>query len=158
MKMYLPFGDWSDDGHGKYEKILIDAPSMQHLRNAQVKIEERYGKFFWSDFAQEYDNSTIGEDVQKALLETNYPIEKFLEAMDDVRFDEYTSLGELFKSKFWNEQQEWHITLNLVIDAFIWLLNAHGAEIIRLDEKEDIPMICNWTCNGFETVGYGCFW
>lgn len=158
MKMYLPFGDWSDDGHGKYEKILIDAPSMQHLRNAQVKIEERYGKFFWRDFAQEYENSTIGEDVQKALLETNYPIEKFLEAMDDVRFDEYTSLEELFKSEFWNEQQEWYVNLDLVIDAFVWLLNAHGAEITRLDEKEDIPMICNWTCNGFETVGYGCFW
>ena len=158
MKMYLPFGDWSDDGHGKYEKILIDAPSMQHLRNAQVKLEERYGKFFWSDFAQEYKNSMIGEDVQKALLETNYPIEKFSEAMDDVRFDEYTSLGELFKSKFWNEQQEWSVTLDLVIDAFIWLLNAYGAQITRLDEEEKIPMICNWTCNGFETVGYGCFW
>lgn len=22
MKMYLPFGDWSDDGHGKWDKLL----------------------------------------------------------------------------------------------------------------------------------------
>ena len=38
MKMYIPFGDWSDDGHGKYEKILIDAPSMESLRDAQKRI------------------------------------------------------------------------------------------------------------------------
>ena len=50
------------------------------------------------------------------------------------------------------------VSLEFVIDAFIWLLNAHGAKITRLDAKDDIPMICNWTCNGFETVGYGCFW
>ena len=35
MKMYLPFGDWSSDGHGRYEKVLIDAPSMAHLYDAQ---------------------------------------------------------------------------------------------------------------------------
>ena len=34
MKMYLPFGDWSNDGHGRYEKVLIDAPSMEHLLKA----------------------------------------------------------------------------------------------------------------------------
>ena len=45
-----------------------------------------------------------------------------------------------------------------VIDIFIFLLNAYGAEIVRLDNGEDIPMICNWTCHGFETVGYGCFY
>ena len=157
MKMYLPFGDWSNDGHGRYEKILIEAPSMQQIRDAQIKIEEQYGKFFWSEFAEEYDNPTIGENVQKALLETKYPIERFAESMDDIRFDEYASLAKLFESEFWNEQQEWYVCLDLVIDAFIWLLNAYGAQIIRLSDSE-IPMICNWTCNGFETVGYGCFW
>ena len=58
----------------------------------------------------------------------------------------------------WLAKYGWYVTLDLVIDAFIWLLNDNGAFITRLDAEEEIPMICNWTCNGFETVGYGCFY
>ena len=154
MKMYLPFGDWSNDGHGKYEKILIDAPSMQHVRDAQIRITEKYDRFFWSGFANEYEESYITEEIQNELIETNYPVERFKEKMDDSDYEEFTTLKEVFDSEYW----EGYVTLAFVIDAFIWLLNAHGAEITILDEKENIPMICNWTCNGFETVGYGCFW
>jgi hypothetical protein len=50
------------------------------------------------------------------------------------------------------------LSISFIMDVFIWLLNWQGAEITRLDSKDDIPMICNWTCSGFETVGYGCFW
>ncbi len=158
MKMYLPFGDWSDDGHGKYEKILIEAPNMQFLRDAQIKIEERYGKRFWDGFADDCESSAIDEDVQQALIDSGYPMRRFSKMMDDVRFDKFYSLEELFASDFWNNDQEWYVTLDLVIDAFIWLLNDNGAFITRLDAEEEIPMICNWTCNGFETVGYGCFY
>lgn len=35
MKFYIPFGDWSDDGHGKYENLLVEAPSMEGLLMAQ---------------------------------------------------------------------------------------------------------------------------
>lgn len=153
MKMYLPFGDWSNDGHGRYEKVLIDAPSMGHLREAQIKIEEKYGKSFWRDYAEEYDNPYISEEIENALIEANYPIEKFKCTLDDIRFEEYATLRELFNSEYW----EGYVTIDLVIDSFIWLLNAHGAQITRLDE-DDIPLICNWTCHGFETVGYGCFY
>lgn len=155
MKMYLPFGDWSDDGHGKYEKVLIDAPSMQRLRDAQIKLEEKYGKDFWNEYAEDYGESVIGETVQTALIEAGYPLERFSKAVDDVRFDNFSCLAELFQSRFWNEEQEGYVTLEAVIDTFIWLLNDNGAEITRL--VEDVPTICNWTCHGFETVGYGCF-
>lgn len=37
MKMYIPFGDWSDDGHGKYEKVLVEAP----LWNIYWKLKRR---------------------------------------------------------------------------------------------------------------------
>ena len=38
MKFYIPFGGWSDDGHGKYINILVQALSMEHLLNAQKNI------------------------------------------------------------------------------------------------------------------------
>ena len=156
MKMYLPFGDWSDDGHGKYEKVLIEAPSMEHLRNAQIEIEKIYGKDFWRGFAEEYEESTFSEEVQAALIDSNYPIERFAKFQDDCNIDNFDNLGEFFDSDYWIEDMAFHVILDLVVDAFIWLLNWKGAEITR--SEEEIPMICNWTCRGFETVGYGCFW
>lgn len=157
MKMYLPFGDWSDDGHGRYEKVLIDAPSMPHLRNAQIRIEEIYGKDFWSEFAQEYNESVISETVQQALLDAKYPYERFCRYMDDSAYDKYETLEEVFESTYWLNDSECTVTMSLVMDAFIWLLNHHGAQITRLDNGEDTPMINNWTCDGFRSVGYGCF-
>ena len=29
MKMYLPFGDWSDDGHGKWDKVFNGASTQR---------------------------------------------------------------------------------------------------------------------------------
>ena len=153
MKMYLPFGDWSDDGHGKYEKVLIEAPSMEHLRNAQIEIEKIYGKDFWMGFAEECEDPTLSEKVQAALLESSYPVERFAKFRDDCDINKFNNLNELFQSDYY---VDYWVNLDLVVDAFIWLLNWKGAEITR--SEEEIPMICNWTCHGFETVGYGCFY
>lgn len=157
MKMYLPFGDWSDDGHGKYEKVLIDAPSMQQIRNAQIGVEEKYGKDIWDGYAECYQEPYLSDKVKEALIEAEYPASRFSQYQDDINFDKFDSLEDIFNSDYFNNKYEGYVTLNVVIDTFIWLLNYHGALIKRLDEKDEIPTICNWTCHGFETVGYGCF-
>lgn len=151
MKMYLPFGDWSDDGHGKYKNVLIEAPSMEHLLNAQKRIKEKYGEYFFQGMARDYEESNFTPDVWQALIDTDYPIDRFVVVEDTNEWDGMTSLQEVLAV-----DPNPYLSLDFVIDAFIWLLNAYGAEIIPSDE--DIPMICNWTCHGFETVGYGCFW
>lgn len=46
MKAYLPFGDWSGDGHGQYDDILVDINSMDDLLIAQEKIKQQYGETF----------------------------------------------------------------------------------------------------------------
>ena len=158
MKMYLPFGDWSDDGHGRYETVLIEAPSMEHLLNAQIKIKEKYGEHFFSSFANDYEEPYIGEKVWQALIDTNYPIERFRETQDDIMWDKCNSITEVIAFAESEEYDDIYVTLDTVKDAFIWLLNAFGAEIKVCEEYEKIPMICNWTCNGFEDVGYGCFY
>lgn len=153
MKMYLPFGDWSDDGHGKYEKILIDAPSMEHLLKAQQVIKARFGDHFFDHMADDYEEPYLGEDVWEALIATNYPIEGMWNYEENNDWSDCSSLQECLDA-----DPNPAVSLSFLIDAFIWLLNQEGAQIVRLDAGEDIPMICNWTCNGFETVGYGCFW
>lgn len=152
MKMYLPFGDWSGDGHGRYEKCLIDAPSMEHLLNIQKQIKIKYGQSFFEDMAGDYEKPFLSEQNWQALIDTNYPIERFQKKENINNWDDYSSLQEVLK-----EDDCPMVSLDFVIDAFIWLLNAFGAEIIMCEEENPIPMICNWTCPGFKTVGYGCF-
>ena len=153
MKMYLPFGDWSDDGHGKWDKVLIDAPSMEHLLNAQKKIKAIYGDHFFDGMADQYEEPHFSEDVWQALKDSNYPIERMWETEDWNDWSDCSSIDEVLAADEYPS-----LSISFIMDTFIWLLNWQGAEITRLDSKDDIPMICNWTCNGFETVGYGCFW
>ena len=153
MKMYLPFGDWSDDGHGKWDKVLIDAPSMERLLNAQKKIKAIYGEHFFNGMADKYEEPHFSEDIWQALKDSNYPIERMRETEDWNDWSDCKSIDEVLAVDEYPS-----LSIGFVMDAFIWLLNWQGAEITRLDAKEDIPMICNWTCPGFETVGYGCFY
>ena len=153
MNMYLPFGDWSDDGHGKWDKLLIDAPSMEHLLNAQKKIKAIYGDHFFDGMADQYEEPHFSEDVWQALKDSNYPIERMWETEDWNDWSDCNSIDEVLAADGCPS-----LSISFIMDVFIWLLNWQGAEITRLDSKDDIPMICNWTCSGFETVGYGCFW
>lgn len=153
MKMYIPFGDWSDDGHGKYERVLVEAPSMQSLLDAQKRIYAKYGDKFFDGYADRYEEPNLSEVVWQALIDTGYPAERMIEIEQFNNWEGIKSVAEALA-----EDSDPDVCLEFVIDTFIWLLNAFGAEIVRLDAGQDIPMICNWTCPGFETVGYGCFW
>ena len=154
MKFYIPFGDYSHDGHGQYLNVLVSAPSMEGVVAAQKFYEEKYGKWFWEHFADEYGCSSISQEVEQALLDTNYPVKNFIEWQEDKSYDNFTSLKEVFSSSYWKVSEERTITLNTCVDMFIWLLNAQGAQIER---EEDYPSI-GWKCAGFKSVGYGCFW
>jgi len=153
MKMYIPFGDWSDDGHGKYERILVEAPSMEHLYLAQRRIKERYGEYFFIGYAGDYGRPYLQPEIWEALIDSEYPIERMIE-YEDV--NDWTGCKSIQECLEYDENPA--VSLDFVIDTFIWLLNVFGGEVVQLDKKDDIPMICNWTCHGFETVGYGCFY
>nr|DAJ96727.1 MAG TPA: hypothetical protein [Caudoviricetes sp.] len=144
MKMLLPFGDWSEDGHCKYDLIEIEAPSMEHLLNAENKIKAKYGKDFFEHFATEYKDASIGDDVIQALFDIDY---------DFPNKDEYCD----YTFKECIEQDNNNFEIEYIQDMFIKLLNAYGAEITVMPKEKRPPMICNWTCKGFKTVGYGCF-
>lgn len=147
QKFYIPFGDWSDDGHGKYEKILVQAPSMEHLLEVQNRIKDIYGKDFFEGFAQEYEESSFSETVWQALVDCNMPID-YLE-------EEHNIYNCKNLEDFLKINSNPYVSIDIVINAFIWLLKSHGAIIIQ---ESDYKMICNWTCPGFKTVGYGCFY
>lgn len=148
------------DGHGRYETVLVEAPSMEHLLNAQTKIKEKYGEYFFSSFANEDETPYFIDTIWQALIDTNYPVKRFKERQDDIVWEKCDSISEIIKTSKTDEYGYDDISLDLEVvkDTFIWLLNAFGAEIRICEEYEQIPMICNWTCPGFKNVGYGCFY
>lgn len=146
-KFYIPFGDWSDDGHGKYVNILVQAPSMERLLETQKRIKCIYGEDFFEGFAQNYEENEFSETVWKALVDCDMPVE-YLE-------DGYDISGCETLEDFLKIDPNPAVYIDTTVNAFLWLMNSHGALITR---EPDYPMICNWTCRGFETVGYGCFY
>ena len=153
MKMYLPFGDWSQDGHRLEHEVLIDAPSMNHLLDAQIAICEKYGEDFFEEYASEYECSTLSPIIWQALIDTNYPIERMQYFEENNDWSGLISVAEAIAI-----DSNPIVTLEFVEDTFIWLLNAFGAQIRICEPEEEIPTISNWTCRGFKTVGYGCFY
>lgn len=144
------FGDYSGDGHCQNEKILVDAPSMAHILDAQRIIREECGKDIFEHMASEYNNPHFRKDVWDLLLNTAYPIDRLEKYLDGYNLDGCDSLFE-----FLIDEPNPYVNIEFVIDAFIWILNCAGAEIVRIDDEETIPTI-NYQ-DGFDTVGYGCY-
>ena len=150
MKAYLPFGDWSEDGHRYCDKVLVSINSIEEVGKAQDAIREKYGADLFEGWAQ--DNSRLSEDCWNALLNEGLPIDYLIKFDENNDWSGISSYDEVFQ-----EDTEPLLSLEFIAHAFIWLLNKFGANMIVLTEDDDIPMICNWTYQGFENVGYGCY-
>ena len=134
MKMYLPFGDWACSSHCQHTKVLIDAPSMAYVAGAQKRISYEYGEDFWNGFCQKYQDNSISDEIQEVLINTSYPLER----LGPYVTENYQNLNEFFESDCWLNDYECCVTLDLCIDMFIWILNAHGARIKELSSEEEI--------------------
>lgn len=152
MKFYIPFGDWSNDGHGHFENILVAANSMQDVLDAQDTIRDYWGKSFFDGFANEYDHSFLSSTVWEALKATHMPIELLIKYDDNNDWSGCKDVDDALDA-----DTNPLVSLEFVEQAFIWLLNKYGAGIVILSDEENIPQINNWTCPGFESVGYGCW-
>ena len=156
MKAYLPFGDWSGDGHSHYEDVLVDIKSMDDLLTAQKKIKEKYGENFFNNYANTYDHPKLSKECWQALIDHNISIDILEDSemidLEDIDNDTICNIND-----FLRKYPDPYVSLEFVEYSFIWLLNQYGANITFLPEDEDIPQINNWTCPGFQTAGYGCF-
>lgn len=154
MKAYLPFGDWSEDGHCEYEELLVEVDNIKDLVKAQQKIISIYGSDFFKRYANDYDTPEISLKGWQALIDNDMPIKivsKYSEAFDWKKFKNLQDILDFYSP------EEPPVDLYFVERSFIWLLNKYGANI-KICKTGGIPQINSWTCPGFQTVGYGCFW
>lgn len=156
MRAYLPFGDWSGDGHSRYENILVDIKSMDDISLAQQKIRQEYGEKFFNNYANNYGEPKISPECWQALIDHNMPIDILEDSemidLEDIDNDTIRNINDFIR-----KYPDPYVSLEFVEYSFIWLLNQYGANITILPDDEDIPQINSWNCPDFRSVGYGCF-
>lgn len=148
QKIYIPFGDWSNDGHGRYEKVMMLAQSMEDLRQAVDNIHEKYGPHIFDEIANEYGYSGISENIYNILVDNGYDFSKVGELEDTA--DSYAPDGWREYIRKGIEEGDSGLMLETIEDIYFFLLRLGGARFEVC--KDDIPMFT------YESVGYGCFY
>jgi hypothetical protein len=161
-KMYLVLGDWSDDGHGKYDKVLVESnKSVKKIQDAykasckltgvsfnhnddyteikrDYKEQEKY--HIATDYEQGFD---VSDEAKQALRNAGFDVDKhFAFGMDND-----------------NDQVE----DNDVIFLYLWTefvkLSLPDLIINKLPEDKSIPVINGyWNKNLNVQFGYGLYY
>lgn len=71
----LVFGDWSDDGHGKTDTVIVKLSgqdvSDEALEASRVKSDEDFGQNLLDLFSN-YEDNTISPELYQALVEDGF--------------------------------------------------------------------------------------
>lgn len=152
-KMYLVLGDWSDDGHGKYDKILVESnKTVEEIQNAYKASCKLTGASF--NYNEDYternrDSSEAGKYIIAARYEQGFDLAQ--EAKDVLKehgldYDSFLLEDDdsiYIFTKLWTEFVKLSLP-DLVINEF--------AEI------ESIPVINGyWNKNLNVQFGYGLY-
>lgn len=167
-KMYLVLGDWSGNGHGKHEKVLLQSSSdvatiQQAYKNSgkltglSFNTNENYtGKKRDYEEAEKYIIAADFEDSRLKPLHIEILAKHGLTEGKLRNFDE----EEVIDSDY-QFGQEVFLTPILFTNLWIWFVKLSDPflELSRANKSDDIPNI-----NGFESskvlnahFGYGIF-
>ena len=138
MIMYLTFGDFYDDGHGKFKIVFVRGENPGAVRDAEKKLREQYPNFY---MAEDYEDCSFSEDVWQAIETSGYPIWRFAEKDENHNWEGVNG---------WDEIKEYNsfYDIDVMIDIYIWLLNDFGAGIERVELQHALDT----------NVGYGYFY
>jgi len=152
-QMYLVLGDWSDDGHGKYEKILLEVnKSVEEVQNAYkasckltgisfsngnedyTERARKYGEAEKYQIAVEYEQADLTNETEEILIKHNCPSE----------------ILETYKEEPY---------INSFVSLWLWFVSLSLPDIkYELGKDSDIPNINGyWDKNLNAGFGYGLF-
>ena len=137
MIMYLTFGDYYDDGHGKFKIVFVEGEDPKAVEYAEQQLRKCYPNLY---LAEDYEDGSFSNDTWKAIDENGYPIWRFTRIDESHNWEGVTDWDEIKK-------ENGYYDINVIIDIYIWLLNAFGAGIKQIE----IPHALN------TDVGYGWF-
>ena len=153
-RMYLVLGDWSDDGHGKSEKLLIESnKTVEEIQNAYKDSCKLTGISFNGD-KEDYTETNRGYmEVDKYRIAVEYEDFKLTDEVVEV-LTKYDCPKELMEnyieeaySKTFTQLWFWFVSLSLPL-----------VEYKKVLEVDSIPCINGyWSKNLNEQFGYGLY-
>lgn len=170
-KMYLVLGDWSDDGHGKYEKVLLESNlSVTDIQNAYKASCKLTGVSFNhnEDFTE---TGRVFEEADKYRIACEYNngmLSKFVfdilakHGLTKKMLKEWDSENETFEDGEDEENEEgFWLYPELYVKLWIWFVKLslpRCATINVVDVKDDTPVINGyWNDNLNVGFGYGLY-
>ena len=128
-KFYLVLGDWSNDGHGKYEKVLLESnKTVKEMQDAYKASCKKTGVSF--NINENYTGIKRSvEDAMKHEVCTDYEDSKLSEEVYEIfkEFEcQYLEDLEEYLEEYWVDQESfinlllWFIGLSL--EDFKWKL------------------------------------
>jgi len=152
MKFYIVLGDWSEDGHGKSEKVLIDSNiPMEEIQEAYKKSCKKTGFDFSENVCCEYEDCKISYKTFEMLVENKCPLYKML--------FEYIggSLSEPDLSE--DTYDEFCFTEESLVNTLMWFIGLSvDKEWVWKEAREDIPCFNGyWSETLNESFGYGLY-
>lgn len=152
MQFHLVVGDWSDDGHGKYDLVLIEAnKTIEELQQGykdscklmgiQFNHNEEYtGKDLGYNspylICTEYEDNCVSDEAIKILLEHGCPEEEIFENNDS-----------------------YHLSVRSIPKLIMWFIgvSVDGLEWSKVEKK--IPVLNGyWDENLNVQFGYGLYY
>lgn len=159
-KFYLVLGDWSDDGHGKSDKVLIESNySEKDLQKAYKKSCKKTGiSFNHNDnftgkkdailICTDYEDSQITEEAYRALAKLNCPFNDL--EFDGIGCDEVTE----------DNCDELYLNQESFTNLLMWFIGLSMPEDFEWKEVEDkIPYLNGyWDKSLNVQFGYGLYY
>ncbi len=82
----LVLGDWSDDGHGKTDLVIIESNlDKEEIWAAYRKASKKLGFKLVEDVCADYEEGGISQDYLKTLIENGLNIEKVFDTDYDLK-------------------------------------------------------------------------
>ena len=137
MIMFLTFGDYYNDGHGKFKLIFVEGDDPKAVQIAETKIKERYPDLY---MAEDYEDGSLNDVAWEAIKNSAYPISRFASIDESHNWEGVTDWEEI-------KQGNGYYDINVIIDIYIWLLNEYGAGITQIEVPHALD----------SNIGYGWF-
>ena len=159
--MYLVLGDWSDDGHGKSEKILLESNvTVDVVQQAYKDSCKLTGVSF------NHNEDFTGGTDNKIQIATGYENPFIPISAIEIFREKFGLTDEIIRE--WDQTDEIEIdedepiALNdeSFVNAWIWFFKLSNPKIVlkTLDEQDQIPCINGyWNDNLNVQFGYGLY-
>ena len=165
--MYLVLGDWSGDGHGKYEKVLVESNVNVSLIQQAYKDSCKLTGVSFSDENYTGKNRDYPENEEYCIA-TEYercgiPAKALTELLKHG-FKEAFLENKKYDFKGWEKTLKAGDDLNyddLFVDIWIWFVKLSLPKdtiLQKVSSKEEIPVINGyWNKKLNVSFGYGLY-